>query len=237
MEIAGADLLRDAMHRAIDHEQVLDAVAVVVEHDGAEPGHVPARPRQPARPRTVGEHPRPVVDEQRVVLAQQVGNEDVDRAVAGEIVGHHAHVRLRLAVGVEGRAEQQRVVDEGAIALVDPEVVGHEVVGHEEVDPSVGVEVRGHRSQRGGRGAGEPGPRRHVLERPVAAVAQQSMLLRGLRQRPAVSSIPLGRKQGLLSPVESGGSCRRRDRANRRRRNRRRSPERSIVDRRRRPAG
>ena len=134
VRFAGFHLLPDPAHCAVDDEQVEQAVAVVVERRRPEPGHRPARVDQAALAGPVGEQSLAVVQVERVVLPDQVRQKDVRSPVAVEVGHRNAHARLGPAVPVEGGAGEHRVLGEGAVALVEPELVRHLVVGDVEVD-------------------------------------------------------------------------------------------------------
>ena len=55
---------------------------------------------------------------------------------------------LRAPVGTQRGARQERHVLEGAVALVDPQLVFLLVVGDEDVDPPVAVEIGGRHAER-----------------------------------------------------------------------------------------
>ena len=89
VRVAGFDLGFDPPHRPVHDEKVEHAVAVgvdgapgrpavgLVEAGGAEAGHRPARVDQAGLAAAVVEEPVAVVQVERVVLANQVGEEDV----------------------------------------------------------------------------------------------------------------------------------------------------------------
>ena len=143
VRVAGFDLGFDSPHRPVHDVEVEHAVAVDVEAGGAEAGHRPARVDQAGLAAAVVEQPVAVVQVERVVLADEVREEDVGRAVAVEVADRDAHAGLRASIAVEGGAREHRVLDEGAVALVEPQVVRHLVVGDVEVDETVAIEVVG----------------------------------------------------------------------------------------------
>ncbi len=86
-----------------------------------------------------------------------MGEKQVERAVAVQVVGDHAHARLGLTVKVVRRPQDQRVVAEVERArvistFVDPQLVGVGVVGHVDVLPAVAVDVEADDPQAGGEG-------------------------------------------------------------------------------------
>jgi hypothetical protein len=95
------------------------------------------------------ENARTVVDEERASLVDQFGDDQILVAVVVEVSGVHPHVGLAFAVRTERDAGRERRVREGAIVLVDPELVLLLVVGHEQIDPAVAVEIRGGCAERG----------------------------------------------------------------------------------------
>src|SRR5262249_21535947 len=73
-----------------------------------------------------------------------------------------AHVSLVPAERVEGHPAHPRLLPEGAVTLVDPEVVGFGVVGDENVRPAVPGEVRTADTQSRAGHAAEAGLHRDV---------------------------------------------------------------------------
>ena len=197
VRLAGFDLALDPAHRAVDDEQVEHAVPVIVERRRPEPRHRPARIHEASLAGTVREQSLPVVQVQRVVFPDQVGEEDVRCSVAVEVRDRDAHARLGPALPVEGGAGEDRVLDEGAVALVEPELVRHLVVGDVEVDQTVAVEVDRRDAQGRVRRPRQPRPLRHVEEGAVAEVAQQAVGLRRLAERPAVVRLTAGQEAPL----------------------------------------
>ena len=84
---------------------------------------------------------------QGVVLVGEVGDEELGKAVAVDVLGVDAHARLRLAVHVVGGARELGGVVEGAVAAVEEEEVRVHVVGDVEVDQAVVVEVGRHHAE------------------------------------------------------------------------------------------
>ena len=89
-------------------------------------------------------HPLAEVLVERVVLVGEVGDEQLGKAVAVDVLGVDPHARLRHAVDVEGGARDLGDVVEGPVAAVEEEEVRVHVVGDVEVDQAVVVEVGRH---------------------------------------------------------------------------------------------
>ena len=67
---------------------------------------------------------------QSVALLAQVRDEQIPGAVAVEVLGEDSHPGLGLSGLVVGHTAEQRLVDEPAVRLLDPQLVGVAVVGH-----------------------------------------------------------------------------------------------------------
>ena len=177
---------RPSLDASVHLREVEVAVVVVVEERGAETGEVETRGAEADGRRGVLEAVGALVAEQRVGLADQMGDEEIEIAVVVDVAGDHAHPRLGQPVQVVGRTQHHRVVDERAVALVDPEVVGIGVVGDVDVEPAVVVEVGGHDAETGVLDAGDAGTAAHVLEATVSGVAVEEVVDAGERGRTAV---------------------------------------------------
>ncbi len=173
--IAGAGQRLDGPHRAVDRHQVEDAVAVGVDEAGAEAVGLEGRHPEAGGHGDVLEEAGAVVLVEGVGLAREVGHEEVEVAVAVVVARVDAHRRLGEAVGIQRAAGEQGLVAEGAVALVEPQLVGRAVVGHVEVDPAVAVEVGGHRAQGLAVDGGQARGRRHVVEGAVAPVPVEAV--------------------------------------------------------------
>ena len=118
--------------------------------------------------------PRAVVHVEHERLADDVRDEEILVAVAVEVARGDAHAAFGIARGVQRGARQQPFVDEGAVVLVDPELVRRRVVGDVEVEPAVAVVVAGRDAQPGAVGLADAGRLGHVGEAAVAVVAVQA---------------------------------------------------------------
>ena len=85
-------------------------------------------------------------------LLLKVGQEEVDQAIAVEVLADHAHARLGVTVLVEREPCEDGPLLIGAVLLSDPEVIGLPVVRHEEVLVPVPVEVLDHDPETGASG-------------------------------------------------------------------------------------
>ena len=86
---------------------------------------------------------RALVPEERVRLAVEVHDQQIEIAVVVDVDGVDAHARLRDAVLVERAAHRERRLAKAAAALIQPQVIRRAVVRHEDVDPAVAIEVAG----------------------------------------------------------------------------------------------
>ena len=114
---------------------------VEVGQHGAEAGAAPASLRQAAGGEAGPGTGRPGPASTACAVRLEVGDEQVGQAVAVHVAEGDPHVRLRLAQGVVGDAAADRFFREGAVLLVDPEVVGVGVVGDEDIGPAVAGEI------------------------------------------------------------------------------------------------
>ena len=150
------------------------AVVVEVEQRHPEAREAPARRSQSGGRCGVDEETA-VVSKKRVGLRVEVHDQQILIAVGVDIGRVDAHAGLRRAVLIDRHAVHQRRVRERAVALVHPEVVRRAVVGHEDVDAAVGIEVGRHDAQAVADRGLQPGTRRDVRERAVAAVVEQQV--------------------------------------------------------------
>ena len=84
-----------------------------------------------------------------MVFTREVREKQVVVSIGIEVGEGHTHAGLGPALPVVATAAKDRFVDKVAVALVDPERVGHLVVGHIEVDQAIAGEVGGHQPQAG----------------------------------------------------------------------------------------
>ena len=105
-------------------------------------------------------------------LGLEVGDDQVQAAVAVVVAGVGAHPGADAPVGGHRHPRRQRGLREDGPALVVKEEVRGEIVGHEQVDAAVLVEVGKHRAQPLAVGAIETRRARDVGERAVAVVAE-----------------------------------------------------------------
>ena len=193
-----ADVAADVPHRVVDvpvgDDEIDRAVEVHVREDAAEPQRVSRRGADARAHRFVlvqAASQRPIEADHLVVEirdreARSPGTIDV-RCV-------DAHSGARLAVGAEGHTGLDRDVLERAVPLVAIELVRLRVVRHEEIGPAVLIVIQHRHAERLRAGVEDAARRRDVLERAVAAVAEQ----------PArVAAVGLGRAVRLLLAVEA----------------------------------
>src|SRR5438132_1867771 len=132
---------RWALDTAIYQRQVRSAVVIEVGQYGAEPGAAPAGigQTQPDCP-ILEQAARPLLP-QGVGFVRQMGDEDIEQAIAVHVANGDSHIRLRFAHGFVSDAARHSLLLERAVALVDPQMVRPGVVGYEDVGPAVAVEV------------------------------------------------------------------------------------------------
>ena len=106
---------------------------------------------------------------ERVVFTREVREKQVEASVGINVGEGHAHAGLGPALPVVAAAAEDCLVDKAAVALVDPEGVGHLVVGHVEIDQAVAGEVGSHQPEAGSPHRGQPGEGSAVfkLQRPL----------------------------------------------------------------------
>ena len=102
-----------------------------------------------------------------------MGDEQVEIEVEVRVAGGDAHAGLAVAPAVEGRPLENALVDEAAVALVDPQVVRVGVVRHVEIHLAIVVEVGSDDPQAGIGDRRDAGRGAHVLETGAAPVVQQ----------------------------------------------------------------
>ena len=123
-----------------------------------------------------------------VVLAPEVGDEQLGQAVAVDVLGVDPHPGHAPAPGVVAPRRRSRDVLERAVAPVEEEEIRVVVVGDVEVDPAVAVEVGGDHAEAVAVGPADPGRVGHVGEGPVAVVAVEDVPGRADRLGRAVAS-------------------------------------------------
>ena len=159
---------------AVDDEEVEPAIVVVVEEGGT-----PAEERDggfgdAGLVADVGEVGVAVVAVEGFVVVGEGGVEEIDEAGVGVVAGGDAHAGGLAAALVEGVAGGEGGVFEGAVALVEVEVVGGGVVGDEEVGFAVVVDVdKERRKAIEGVFVGDTGAFRGVGEGAVAVVVEE----------------------------------------------------------------
>ena len=132
---------------AVDDQQILPAIIVVVEEAIAEADKGNGRLGDAGLVAHVGKIPVTVVLEQNVIVVGKVGVDDIETAVVQVIAGGNAHVRNLAPALVERIAAHIAVVLEGSIALVDVEIVGRGVISHQQVGLAIVIHVGKERAQ------------------------------------------------------------------------------------------
>ena len=131
-------------HGAVQLQDVDPAVVVVVDELGRDPAKQPRLGADSGAIRGIGEGAVSVVVVEAVELEVEMGDVDIEQAVAVDVGGVDAHAGLVAAVLACGQPGDQRHILEGAVAIVEEEEVGPGVVGDGDVGPSVVVEVGEH---------------------------------------------------------------------------------------------
>ena len=163
---------------AVHDEQVEPAIVVVVEEGGApaEEGH--GGFSDAGLVADVSEVGVAVVAVERLVVVGEGGVEEVDEAVVGEVPFGDAHAGGLAAAFVEGVAGGKGDVFEGAIALVEIEVVRRGVVGDEQVGFAIAVDVDEERGEAiVGVLIGDAGVLADISEGAVAVVVEEVVRL------------------------------------------------------------
>jgi hypothetical protein len=84
-----------------------------------------------------------------VPLARELGDEQVFVAIAIEVACIDAHASpFASPVSAERNTGEERRIREGAVVLVDPQLVRRAVVGDKDIDPAVAIEVSGRDTER-----------------------------------------------------------------------------------------
>ena len=83
----------------------------------------------------------------RGVLVREIGDEQLGKPVAVDVLGIDSHARLGHPVDVERGPRHLRDVVERAVAAVQEQEVRVHVVGDEDVDQAVVVDVGGHHAE------------------------------------------------------------------------------------------
>ena len=179
---------------AVDDEQILQAVEIDVEEEAAEAQRLPrgaadVRPRRRVLELPVADRP---VEPQH--LAREVGDDHRGRAGVVHVGGVDAHAGAGAAFLAERQAGLEAQLDERAVAVVAIELVGLRVVGDEDVGPGVGVVLDQRHAQRLRRRVEQSRLRGDVVERAVAAIAEEP------RRRAAIR---FGRAVRLLLAVHA----------------------------------
>ena len=178
----------------VGDEQVELAVVVDVEGRVAETRSWAGSGRRGPRQGRVQEQAAAEVAEEGARLVDEVREEQVDAAVAVEVVGHDAHARRGPARAVGGDPRRDADLLEPQSAQVAEQEVGRGVVGDEDVELAVVVEVGDGQAQAAAARAREPGRPADLGERAVAVVAEEQVV-------PARDSGPGGQWIGLPDVV------------------------------------
>ena len=108
----------------VGQHQIGPAVEVGVEELRSKPKHVQGRPLELRRGADVLEQPAGPLPVKHVVFVVEIGDEQVEQAVAVGVVNGNAHRCHGLAFGIHGAACQLALLDEGrqvarVVGLVD----------------------------------------------------------------------------------------------------------------------
>ena len=163
------------------HQQYVAPAVIVGIQEAAAPAHESRIDAEAVMHRRIVEIPAAAIGVQGRALVGEIGAEDIVMAVAIDIPGRHAHAGERLSMLVKGSAAQDRLVPEGAVALVDVQDRRRAVAGDVDVRPAVAVKVAANGSERviPSRGADAAG-KGCVREAAGAVIAQE--LIAGERQ-------------------------------------------------------
>src|SRR5438093_13764000 len=112
-----------------------------------------------------------------MTFSRQVRHEYILVSIVVEIARVHTHARFGLAELAQRGAGDEPHVLEGAVTLIDPELIFLTVVGQVQVDPPVTVEVRGRHAERRSKLGRESRCYRDICKRPIAVLAAPPALL------------------------------------------------------------
>src|SRR5437016_14187921 len=87
------------------------------------------------------------IREERIGLVHQVSDKDVFSSVRVKVSGINTHASLSFAVSVEGGAGQKRFILEGAVLLIDPELVRIAIVSNVDIRPAITIKIGGDQAQ------------------------------------------------------------------------------------------
>jgi hypothetical protein len=137
------------LNPSVYYRKVEIGIVIEIEEAGAKTGSLQARGGEPGGHRSIFEAKSLVVQVQRVGLIDDVGDENVQIAVFVDIPRGDSHTRFRLPGAVEGYPEENGLVDESAIALIEPKLVCLSIVGDVEIEFPIIVPVGAHHSEPG----------------------------------------------------------------------------------------
>ena len=90
------------VHVAVGNEQVVVAVVVVIEKTRPPPQGADARAAKGRTEARVGEKSPAIIVVERVVVVREIGDEEIEIAVAIVVTGRDAHAGLLAAILAEG---------------------------------------------------------------------------------------------------------------------------------------
>src|SRR6516162_2291904 len=167
-------LFFDQGNGPIVHQQVELAVIVVVEHGDTEAGVAASGHRDAGFIGAILESVFAVAVDIGV-LAGQIGDHHIFLAAAKKVARIDPHAGMRAAIAIQSTTEGQGLVLEGAIMLIDPELVGTQIVGDKNVGPPIPVEVGAHHAQGPVKLAADSRTQRYILESTVTPIAKQAI--------------------------------------------------------------
>ena len=130
------------LHASVGHVNILVPIVVEVRETDSETCVGKAGFSQTHQGRRVFKTDLGVAIE-GVGFAVQMGHKKVQISIAFDIHAADAHARFGHPVSIDCASGDQGLLGEGAVAPIDPELVGHSIVGHVEVHQSVTVVIPG----------------------------------------------------------------------------------------------
>ena len=170
----GLHFLNVVIDVAVGDENVLPAVEVVVKKEAAESQCQQGRAANFRARRFINKKTLAFVVIERNHLVREIGDEHT--GVAGMVVvgGVHAHAGARHTVFAESHSRNDRLLAEGAVAIVAIEFVRLRVVREQQIRPAVIVVIENGHAQRFRSRVTQAGFLRHVLKRAVSPVVPKS---------------------------------------------------------------
>ena len=144
MGISSASQFFNVVYRPIDRNNIEPTVIIVVKKEGSKTRVGNAWGGHPGLDTAILKIAVTTIHEQGAFFSREMGEKDVVGSIAIEVGDVHPHSGFRNPIRVDRCASERGLIFEGAVLLIDPELIRVAVVCDIKVWPRVPVEVNGH---------------------------------------------------------------------------------------------